>query len=765
MKKNRLETVGKSVPHDSAKMHVSGSAPYIDDIIEPRGTLHAAPGLASIAKGTIKSMDLEAVKNANGVVAVLTASDVEGENDCSPAFGGDPIFAEQEIRFHGQVIFAVIALTREQARRATRLAKIEFDAVTPIVDVVAGLKSGETVLDDYQFTRGDAPSHIKQAHDTISGTIEVGGQEHFYLEGQISLVIPGENRAMKVYCSTQHPTEIQHLVARTLQQPDASIVCECRRMGGGFGGKESQAAQWACIAAIAARKTGHAVKMRLDRDDDMIATGKRHDFVIEYSAAHDEDGVLSAIDVDLNARCGHSPDLSLGINDRAMFHCDNSYYYPQLRVYSRRIKTDTVSNTAFRGFGGPQGMVFAERMMDQIAVKLNKDPLAVRKANFYAKGRDVTPYNQKVKDNILRKLVGQLEKTSDYKKRRKKIAKFNAKNRFLKKGISLNPVKFGIAFTLVHLNQAGALVHVYTDGSVQVNHGGTEMGQGLNLKVAQVVAEEFGISVSRIQITATSTEKVPNTTPTAASSGSDLNGMAAKNAASELRQRMAKLAAKHYSADVKKISFSKGVVDLGARQIPFGELANLCFLQRVHLSATGYYATPKITWDRDNVTGNAFLYFAYGASCSEVTIDTMTGEMKVDRVDILHDVGSSLNPAIDIGQIEGGFVQGMGWLTTEELVFDDEGRLRTHAPSTYKIPACSDVPEDFRTSIFESKGNHEKSIYQSKAVGEPPLMHGLSVFSAIFNAIAAINPGKMPKLNAPATPEEILKAVDQMKAH
>jgi xanthine dehydrogenase large subunit len=762
MNKVTLQTVGKAIAHDSAKMHVSGSAVYIDDIVEPTGTLHIAPGLSDIAKGKLISVDLDAVRAAPGVVAVLSASDIPGKNDCSPGFGGDPIFAEGEIKFHGQVIFAVVAVTRDQARRATRLAKVEIQAQTPNVHVQDGMKTGETVLDDYTFTRGDAPKLIDQANNTIAGKVIVGGQEHFYLEGQISFAVPGENRTMKVYCSTQHPTEIQHLVARTLVQPDASVTCECRRMGGAFGGKESQAAQCACIAAIAARMTGHPAKMRLDRDDDMVSTGKRHDFLVEYKASHDSKGVLEAVDVELNARCGHSADLSLGINDRAMFHSDNSYFYPDLRVHSRRVKTDTVSNTAFRGFGGPQGMVFAERMMDQLAIKLDKDPLTIRKRNFYSKGRDITPYGQRVRDNIIAKLVAELEKTSDYKNRRRQVARFNKENRFLKKGISLNPVKFGIAFTLKHLNQAGSLVHVYTDGSIQVNHGGTEMGQGLNLKVAQVVAEEFGVDVSHVQITATSTEKVPNTTPTAASSGSDLNGMASKKAAAKIRKRMTKLAAKLYQADASAIRFSNGEVELGERRISFGELANRCFLERVQLSATGYYATPKMTWERQTVTGNAFLYFAYGASCSEVTIDTLTGEMKIDRVDILHDVGSSINPAIDIGQIEGGFVQGMGWLTTEELIYDQEGRLRTHAPSTYKIPTCSDVPTDFRTALFASKGNRANTIYRSKAVGEPPLMLPLSVFSAIFHAVASINPGQVPDLDTPATPEAILRAVEEM---
>ena len=760
--KAKTIAVGKALTHDSAARHVSGSALYIDDLPEPAGILHLAPGLAPKARGKITKLDLSAVKKAPGVVAVLTAKDIPGPNECSPSVGGDPIFAEDHVEFHGQVLFAVAAETRDEARRAVRLAKVEIAEEKPSVTVEEGLAEGGEVLDPYEFKRGEPAKAIKKAKETVSGSMHVGGQEHFYLEGQISMALPGEGGEMKVICSTQHPTEVQHLVARTLGRPDAMVVCECRRMGGGFGGKESQAGQWACIAAVTANLTGRPAKMRLDRDDDMMATGKRHDFLVEWQAAHDAKGVLKAVDVEFSGRCGYSADLSLGVNDRTMFHADNSYFYPQVRIHSKRVKTNTVSNTAFRGFGGPQGMVFAERLMDQIAVELGEDPLEIRKRNFYRSGRDVTPFGMQVTDNILKELVGELEKTSDYQRRRKAIARFNASNRFLKKGIALNPVKFGIAFTLIHLNQAGALVHVYTDGSIQVNHGGTEMGQGLYLKVAQVVAETFGVDISRVKITATATDKVPNTTPTAASSGSDLNGMAAQKAALEIRKRMAELAARLWQGEASKVRFENGKVIVGGRKVDFAEVAKKCFLERVQLSSTGFFSTPKITWDRPTATGRPFLYFAYGASCSEVTIDTLTGEMKIDRVDILHDVGSSLNPAIDIGQIEGGFVQGAGWLTTEELVFNPEGRLTTHAPSTYKIPTAFDVPEDFRVKLWKSKGNKEATIYRSKAVGEPPVMLATSVFSAVFHAVASLNPGKVPVLDAPATPEAILKAVEGM---
>ncbi|MEM7462517.1 MAG: xanthine dehydrogenase molybdopterin binding subunit [Pseudomonadota bacterium] len=720
------------------------------------------PNASPKAKGKITKIDLDAVRDAPGVLRVLTAADIPGKNECGPSFGGDPILADGEVLFHGQVIFAVIAETRDQARRAARLGRIEISETRPAVTVEDGLKEGGEVLPHYEFNRGNLQDAMTNAPLKMDSSIQIGGQEHFYLEGQISMAIPGESGEMKVFCSTQHPSEVQHLVAGMLGQAEAKVICECRRMGGGFGGKESQAAQWACLAALASRVTGRPAKMRLDRDDDMVATGKRHDFSANWKAGYDEKGVIEAVDVNFYGRCGYSPDLSLGVNDRTMFHADNSYFYPAVRIHSKRVKTDTVSNTAFRGFGGPQGMVFSERLMDEIAIRLNEDPLTIRKRNFYRKGRDVTPYGMVVKDNILKALVSELESTSDYQNRRRQIAEFNSKNKWLKKGISLNPVKFGIAFTLKFLNQAGALVHVYADGSIQVNHGGTEMGQGLYMKVAQVVAEEFGVDISKVRITATTTDKVPNTTPTAASSGSDLNGMAAQKAAQKIRARMAQLAATLYQGDVKKVRFSNGKVHVGNHEIEFGSLAKQCFHERIQLSATGFYATPNITWERESITGNPFLYFAYGASCSEVTIDCLTGEMKIDRVDILHDCGSSLNPAIDIGQIEGGFVQGAGWLTTEELVYDDAGRLRTHAPSTYKIPTATDVPEDFEVELWASKGNRQPTIYRSKAVGEPPVMLANSVFSAIYHAIASINPGRLPVLDVPATPEAILRSVDGM---
>jgi xanthine dehydrogenase large subunit len=615
------------------------------------------------------------------------------------------------------------------------------------------------MLPPYAFKKGDVK---KPSSHKIVSELTIGGQEHFYLEGQVSFAIPQEHGGMMVYSSTQHPAEIQHCVAAMLGIPDAQVTCECRRMGGAFGGKESQAAQWAALAALAAHKTGRPAKCRLDRDDDMMMTGKRHDFYVQYGASYDATARITSVDVNFAARCGYSADLSNAICDRAMFHADNAYYYPAYQIATQRLRTNTVSNTAFRGFGGPQGILFAEAMMQSIAIHTGMDALDVRKRNLYGPRRDVTPYGQKVRDNVLPEIIAQLEKSSSYRKRRKEIDAFNRTSHVLKKGLSLTPVKFGISFTFTQMNQAGALVHVYADGSVHLNHGGTEMGQGLYVKVAQVVAETFSIALDQVAITATTTGKVPNTSPTAASSGTDLNGMAARNAALVIKDRMAEHAASLWNVKKSSIAFENGLVKAGRKSMSFASLAKATKEARISLSSTGFYATPGIHWDRASGTGNPFFYYACGASCSEVLIDTMTGEMKVTRVDILHDVGHSLNPAIDIGQIEGGFVQGMGWLTTEELVYSSDGKLRTHAPSTYKIPCASDVPEDFRMALFKGEGNKFDTIYRSKAVGEPPLNLPISVWCAVMDAVASVKPGVVPKLDAPATPEAILRAVNSI---
>jgi xanthine dehydrogenase large subunit len=750
---------GHPIAHDSALKHVSGEALYVDDLPEPPGLLHAFIFLSPHAHAKIVRLDVTAVAAMPGVAAVMTAADIPGVNDVGPAFPGDPIFADGLVEYHGQSIFAVAAASIALAREAATKAVIEYETLPPILTIDEALAAKTTVLPTQIMQRGDAEAALRRAPLRLQGRIDVGGQEHFYLEGQVAMAIPGEDGDMLVHSSTQHPTEVQHLVARSLKLSDHAVICETRRMGGAFGGKESQASLNACVAALLAQRTKRPVKLRLDRDDDMILTGKRHEFRIDYDVGFDAEGRVLGVSFMQAGRCGYSPDLSGAICDRAMFHADNCYYLDHAHIVSYRCKTNTVSNTAFRGFGGPQGMMGIECVIDDIARHLGIDPLQVRQRNFYGTtDRNITPYHMTVEDNIAPELVGELAVSAEYYKRRAEIAAFNAENHWIKRGLALVPIKFGISFTLTHMNQAGALVHVYTDGSVMLNHGGTEMGQGLYMKVAQVVATEFGIDIDRVKITATTTAKVPNSSPTAASSGSDLNGKAAQTAAIAIRERMAGVAAKELGVAPSDITFAGG-------KVSFAEVAKLTHRARVQLSATGYYATPKLHYDTVKHQGRPFFYFAYGAAVAEVEIDTLTGEYRLRQADILHDCGESLNPALDLGQIEGGFVQGMGWLTTEELWWDEAGHLRTHAPSTYKIPACGDIPEKFNVSIYASGRNAEDVIYRSKAVGEPPLMLGIAVFHALKDAVASVSAdGIVPRFDAPATPERILMAVTAARA-
>jgi len=755
--------VHTSVRHDSAERHVSGRALYIDDIPEPRDLLHVVLGMSARAHARIVSMDLTAARAASGVVDVVCARDIPGTNDVSPVAGDDPLFADGLVQYVGQSMFAVAAETRDQALAASKLAKVVYEDL-PTVLTMAEARAADSVIEPAQTMRlGDAPGAVAAAPHILKGRLAIGGQDHFYLEGQIALATPREDGDVHVWSSTQHPTEVQHNVAKVLGVRDHAITVEIRRMGGGFGGKESQPALFAAAAALIAVRTGRPAKVRVDRDDDMVMTGKRHDFETGWSVGFDDDGRLTGAAFDLASRCGYSADLSMAINDRAMFHSDNAYALPTAQIVSHRFRTHTVSNTAFRGFGGPQGMMGIERAMDAMALHLGKDPLDVRKANLYGVVGDRTPYGQTVDDSPALALIEQLEASSDYRARRAAIQRWNAENRWLKRGIALTPVKFGISFTATHLNQAGALVHVYSDGSVMLNHGGTEMGQGLYVKVAQVVADVFGIDLDRVKITATATDKVPNTSATAASSGTDLNGMAALDAAMQIRDRLVEVAARELGVAEGQVVFASNAVSAGDKRMTFAELAKKAWFSRVSLSAAGYYRTPKIHYDRASHQGRPFLYYAWGAAVSEVIIDALTGENRCLRTDILHDCGRSLNPAIDLGQIEGGFVQGMGWLTTEELVFDDRGVLKTHAPSTYKIPTASDRPGVLNIDFWQQP-NAEPTIHRSKAVGEPPLMLAISVFSALTQAVAAAGDNRvMPDLDAPATPERILMAVDDVR--
>ncbi|WP_293572643.1 xanthine dehydrogenase molybdopterin binding subunit [Phaeobacter sp.] len=786
--------VAKPLPHDAAHLHVTGQARYVDDIPTPRGTLHLAFGLSSEAHGEITAMDLSAVRASPDVVAVLTAQDLPFDNDVSPAAHDEPLLATGTVHYVGQPVFLVVAHSHRAARVAARRAQITYAPRPALLTLEAALAADSRFEDGPRiYQKGDAAAALAAAAHVVEDSFEIGGQEHFYLEGQAALAQPQEDGGMLVNSSTQHPTEIQHKVAEAIGLPMHAVRVETRRMGGGFGGKESQGNALAVACAIAARATGQTCKMRYDRDDDMTITGKRHAFRISYRAGFDDDGHLLGVEFTHLVDCGWAQDLSLPVADRAMLHSDNAYLIPAIRIESHRLKTNRQSATAYRGFGGPQGMLGIERMMDHAAHHLGLDPVVLRQRNYYASAAEIaggtdehidtppraqteaqanrqpnshtdntTPYGQLVEDFELHGLTEQLLQSADYAARKADIADWNARHDRLKRGIAFSPVKFGISFTLTHLNQAGALVHVYQDGSVHLNHGGTEMGQGLFQKVAQVAASRFGISLDKVKITATDTAKVPNTSATAASSGSDLNGMAVKAACDTIRDRMAQHLAEQYQQPLSAVRFVDDQVQIGAETLSFEEAAMACYTGRISLSSTGFYKTPKLEWDRIQGKGRPFFYFAYGAAITEVVIDRLTGENRILRADMLHDAGASLNPALDIGQVEGAYVQGAGWLTTEELVWDQQGTLRTHAPATYKIPACSDRPDVFNVALWKGE-NREDSIYRSKAVGEPPFMLGISAWLALSDALRAVGPA-YPALNAPATAEEIWRACRRVTA-
>ncbi|MES2069639.1 MAG: xanthine dehydrogenase molybdopterin binding subunit [Pseudomonadota bacterium] len=763
--------VGQSHPHESAILHVLGEATYTDDLPELHGTVHAALGLSQKAHARIVSINFDAVRSAAGVVAVYTAADFPGANECGPIVHDDPILADGLVEYVGQPIFVVAAESHDLARRAVRKVQVVYEELPAILSPVAARDAQSFVIPPMNLKRGDARQALANAPHHVRGQLDVGGQEQFYLEGQISYAVPKEGRGMHVYCSTQHPSEMQHIIAHALDVPSHNVQVECRRMGGGFGGKESQSGLWAAVASMCALHLKRPVKLRADRDDDMMVTGKRHEFHYEYEVGYDEQGLILGARVEMVSRAGFSADLSGPVATRAVCHFDNTYYLSDVEIKAMCGKTNTQSNTAFRGFGGPQGAIAIEYIVDEIARNLGKDALDVRKLNFYgrndAEGRNVTQYGQKVVDNVIHELVAELERDSEYRKRRAEVTAFNARSPVLKKGLALTPHKFGIAFNVTHLNQAGALVHVYVDGSVLVNHGGTEMGQGINTKVAQVVAHELGVSLGSVRVTATDTSKIANTSATAASTGADLNGKAAQDAARQVRDRLAEFAAKTYgtaTTTAADVQFYAQLVQVNGQTIPFADLVGKAYLARVQLWSDGFYATPHLHWDSKSMTGSPFSYYAYGAAVSEVIVDTLTGEWKLLRADALYDAGNSLNPAIDIGQVEGAFIQGMGWLTTEELWWNQAGKLMTHAPSTYKIPAISDCPQDLRIKLFKNR-NVADSIHRSKAVGEPPLLLPFSVFFAIRDAVASVaDYKKNPPLQAPATGEAILKAVEAISA-
>lgn len=760
---NKPHTDKASIIHESAIKHVTGQAQYLDDVPEWANQLHVATGQSIHAHAKIDHIDLTDVWAAEGVEDVIVQSDTPGNPDISPVFTGDMILAGNTVHYIGQPIFAVAATSLTAAKRAVKLAKITYTVLTPQLDIKAAVKQQDFVLPTHQIHMGDSAKAITQAPHTLASGLYIRGQEHFYLEGQISIALPLEDNGVHILASSQHPGEVQKLVAKVLGVPLHKVVAEVRRMGGGFGGKESQAAALSCMAAIFAHRTQRPVKYRMTRQDDMVQTGKRHDFWAEYTVGFDNEGKLCGVDIELSGLCGCTADLSDGIVDRAMFHADNAYFLNNAHIAGHRPRTNTVSNTAFRGFGGPKGMLSTEAMLDDIARKLKKDPLDIRKINLYqgsdAEGRNETPYGQKVEQDVLPELIQRLEDTSQYRERRKAITEFNQKSRWLKKGLALTPVKFGISFTSKHLNQAGALIHIYADGSIHVNHGGTEMGQGLHTKIAQIVAKGFGVNLERINVSATRTDKVANASPTAASAGTDLNGMAALDAVNKIKQGLLEFAAEHFNKPIENIRIADDQLWLNDEPIIFDEFIKLAYMNRIALWSSGFYRTPKIGYDRKTGKGRPFLYYSNGASVSEVIVDTLTGEYRVTRVDILHDVGTSINPAIDIGQIEGGFIQGMGWLTTEELLWDDSGKIISNSPANYKIPTSADVPDIFNVELYQEP-NNEDTVYLSKAVGEPPLMLPISVWCALRDAASSLaNYEYSPPLAAPATPEQVYKAM------
>ncbi|MDP2387475.1 MAG: xanthine dehydrogenase molybdopterin binding subunit [Bacteroidota bacterium] len=763
-----------NIPHDSATKHVSGQSVYIDDILINSQLLVGRVVYSKHAHAKITKLDLEAAKKFHGVHAVLSYKDIPGHNQMGPVVHDEVCLAVGIVECIGQAIVLIAAETEEIAIAAEKLITIEYEPLEAILDIRTAIEKNTLLGPVRTMQRGDADAALKKTKHIITGELETGAQEHWYLETQSCVCVPGEQQEIIAYSSTQHPSETQAIIAEVLGVGKNEIVVETRRMGGAFGGKETQGNWTAAWSALLCHATKRPVKIRLFRDDDQIMTGKRHPYLIRYEVGFDDAGKIDAMKVEQNADGGYATDLSLAILERAMLHADNSYYIPNILVTGRAYKTNHPSNTAYRGFGGPQGMAGMETIIDRIARTLKKDAADIRKLNFYGIDKDnITHYGQEVELNRLHVLYDKLINTSEYYARRKAVNEFNVKNEFYKKGLALTPVKFGISFTTSFLNQAGALVNIYKDGTILVNHGGTEMGQGLNTKILQIAAAELGVSNAKIKVNATNTSKVPNTSATAASAGTDLNGMAVKNAIDTLKERITGLFAKEFSkSSPENPSLQENIAienDLifdrknPDRKIPFDEAMNVCNFNQVSLSATGFYKTPNIGWDKATGWGKPFNYFAFGMCVSEVMVDTLTGFYKNLRTDILHDVGESINHGIDKGQIEGAYIQGVGWCTTEEVKWNDKGHLLNHSPDTYKIPSVQDIPEDFRVEIMQGIPN-PNAIRKSKAVGEPPFMHAFATWLAIKDAISAVGDHKHePKFKLPATNEVILLSIEELK--
>ena len=766
-----MKTAG--LKHDSAIKHVTGQSVYVNDI-EANRQLAGRVVYSPEAHARISLIDIQAALNLNGVVAILTHKDIPGKNQMGPVIHDELCLAVDEVTFIGQAIVLIAAETEEIAIKAEKLLRIEFEELDTILDLHEAIAQDNLIAPPRIIECGNVPETLKSAPHVISGELETGAQEHWYLETQSALAIPGEGKEMLVHASSQNPAETQAIVAEVLGVAKHEVDVEVRRMGGGFGGKETQANHVAAWAALLANATRRPVGIHLFRDDDQKITGKRHRFLSKYKIGFNDEGKILVYSVELNSDAGATTDLSRAILERAMLHAENSYFIPNVKIVGNAYRTNLPSNTAFRGFGGPQGMAVIETAIDKIARFLKKDPSDIRKLNFYGiGGKNITPYGEIVANNRLHVIYDQLMASSDYILRRKAIAEFNYEHEFVKRGISLTPVKFGISFTTAFLNQAGALVHIYNDGTIAVNHGGTEMGQGLNTKIHGIAADEFGISPELIKISSTNTSKVPNTSATAASAGSDLNGMAVKNAIDKLKSRLAEVALSEFKSKLKtdsinadQIIFSDNSVYAASHpetKIHFSDLVKQAYLKQVSLSATGFYKTPGIFFDRELGQGNPFYYYAYGMAVSEVVVDVLTGESKLLRTDILHDVGDSLNPEIDLGQIEGGFIQGVGWVTTEEIKWDKKGHLLTHSPDTYKIPTVNDIPDILNVELLTGYPN-EGTIRKSKAVGEPPLMLAFSVWLAIKDAVSAVGNHEFePAFSLPATAEVVLLSIEEIR--
>ena len=775
---------GESLPHESAGLHVTGEAVYIDDIAPPSGLLVGRVCYSPHAHARIMSIGLDAARALPGVHAVLCHRDIPGNNQMGPVIHDEVCLAGEEVQCVGQAVVLIAARDDETARRAESLLNIEYEALEPVLDIETAIRRNGLLGPERSMRRGDPESALRSASHAIRGELRTGAQEHWYLESQSCLCVPGEGRVITAFSSTQHPSETQTVIAEVLGLPVHDVVVEVRRLGGAFGGKETQANHVAAWAALLCAATRRPVKIRLFRDDDMIITGKRHRFLIRYEAGFDDNGLLDGVKFEFNCDGGIASDLSFAIMERAMLHADNAYYVPHMSVVARVWRTNLPSNTAMRGFGGPQAMAAMETVIDRIARELGVDAVEIRKRNFYGTvDRNVTHYGQTVENNRLHALYNRLFISSEYDARRMTVEAFNAAHEFVKRGLALTPVKFGISFTTTFLNKAGALVHIYRDGSILVNHGGTEMGQGLHTKIRQIAAREFGVGIDAVRVGATNTADVPNTSATAASSGTDLNGGAVRDAITTLKSRIASSLAGYFNADRPKpgapasaheqmtdpgdIEFADDIIfdrNHSLRRISFAGAMDLLIQRRISLSATGFYAVPEIGWDKEKGWGRPFNYYAFGVGVTEVEVDILDGSHTVLRTDILYDAGESLNPAIDIGQIEGGYVQGLGWCTTEEILWDGKGNLLTHSPDTYKIPAVRDVPADFRVALLEGHPNPD-AIRGSKAVAEPPFMLALSAWLAIKDAVSAVGRHRFePDFQIPATNEVIALSAARLRA-